>query len=81
MHRSRDEQHTRRLHAEDHQQALEYARDVYTRRNEGESIWVVKSSDIVASQQGDRESFYDPMTDKPDRHATHYDLPDEVKGL
>ena len=29
------------------------ARDVYTRRNEGVSIWVVESSDIAASSPGD----------------------------
>ena len=30
------------------------ARDVYTRRNEGVSIWVVRSSDIVASSPSDK---------------------------
>ena len=79
--RGLDHKHVGSLHAEDHAQALEYARDVYTRRSEGESIWVVRSSDIVASQEADKDSFYDPGTDKPYRHATHYDLPKEVKGL
>ena len=66
---------------EDSAQALEYARDVYTRRGEGVSIWVVKSSDIVASQEGDSASFYDPQDDKPYRHATFYKVPDEVSNL
>jgi ring-1,2-phenylacetyl-CoA epoxidase subunit PaaB len=79
--RGLDHKHVGRLHAEDAAQALEYARDVYTRRNEGVSIWVVESSDIVASQEEDCESFYDPSDDKPYRHATHYQLPDEVNNM
>jgi ring-1,2-phenylacetyl-CoA epoxidase subunit PaaB len=79
--RGLDHKHVGSLHAEDHEQALEYARDVYTRRGEGASIWVVRSSDIVASQESDAESFYDPMDDKPYRHATHYALPDEVNNM
>ena len=79
--RGLDHMHVGSLHAEDHRQALEYARDVYTRRGEGASIWVVKSSDIVASQEDEAASFYDPMDDKPYRHATHYVLPDGVDNL
>ncbi len=79
--RGLDHKHVGSLHAEDAAQALEYARDVYTRRSEGVSIWVVNSSDIVASQEGDCESFYDPLDDKPYRHATHYELPDEVDSM
>ena len=79
--RGLDHRHVGSLHAEDHRQALEYARDVYTRRGEGASIWVVRSSDIVASQEDEAASFYDPMDDKPYRHATHYPLPDGVENL
>ena len=55
--------------------------DVYLRRSEGVSIWVVRSSDITASQESDVESFYDPMDDKPYRHATHYKLPKKVDNM
>ena len=79
--RGLDHKHVGSLHADDHEQALEYARDVYTRRSEGVSIWVVKSSDIVSSQEEDSESFYDPMDDKPYRDATHYQLPDELNNM
>ena len=79
--RGLDHRHVGSLHAEDAQQALEYARDVYTRRGEGVSIWVVRSQDIVASQEGDSASFYDPQDDKPYRHATFYKVPDEVSNL
>ena len=79
--RGLDHRHVGSLHAEDHEQALEYARDVYLRRSEGVSIWVVKSTDIVASQEEDVESFYDPMEEKTYRHALEYELPDEVKNM
>ena len=40
--------HVGSLHAADSALALQSARDVYTRRGEGNSIWVVRSSDIAA---------------------------------
>ncbi len=79
--RGLDHHHVGSLHAQDAEQALEYARDTYTRRGEGVSIWVVRSSDIVASQESDAASFFDPSDDKPYRHATFYRVPDEVKNL
>lgn len=79
--RGLDHKHCGSLHADTSELALEYARDVYTRRNEGVSIWVVKSSDIVASQEEDAASFFDPMDDKPYRHATFYTVPEDVKNL
>ena len=79
--RGLDHKHVGSLHAEDHEQALEYARDIYTRRSEGVSIWVVRSDDICASQEDDSESFYDPSDDKPYRLATYYELPDEVNNM
>jgi ring-1,2-phenylacetyl-CoA epoxidase subunit PaaB len=77
--RGLDHRHVGSLHAEDHEQALEYARDVYLRRSEGVSIWVVRSEDVVASQEEDVERFYDPMEEKTYRHALEDELPDEVK--
>ena len=79
--RGLDHKHVGSLYSVGPAQALEYARDVYTRRGEGVSIWVVKSSDIVASQETDCDSFYDPLDDKPYRHATYYQLPDEVNNM
>ncbi|MEM9533353.1 MAG: 1,2-phenylacetyl-CoA epoxidase subunit PaaB [Pseudomonadota bacterium] len=79
--RGLDHKHVGSLHAENHEMALGYARDVYTRRSEGVSIWVVRSDDIVASQEEDAEAFYDPMDDKVYRHASFYDVPDEVKHM
>jgi ring-1,2-phenylacetyl-CoA epoxidase subunit PaaB len=76
-----DHKHAGSLHAADAQMAIENARDVYTRRNEGVSIWVVESKYIHASNPDDAESFYEPATDKVYRHPTFYDLPDEVKHM
>mgnify|MGYP000122253934 CR=1 FL=1 len=79
--RGLDHKHVGSLHAEDHEQALEYARDVYTRRSEGVSICVTRSEDICASQEDDSESFFDPSDDKPYRHATYYPLPKEIDNM
>ena len=79
--RGLDHRHVGSLHAEDPAQALDYARDVYLRRSEGVSVWVIRSSDITASQESDVESFCDPMDDKPYRHATHFKLPKEVDNM
>jgi ring-1,2-phenylacetyl-CoA epoxidase subunit PaaB len=76
-----DHKHVGSLHAADAQMAIENARDVYTRRQEGVSIWVVESKHIHASNPDDADSFYEPANDKVYRHPTFYDLPDEVKHM
>ena len=68
--------HAGSVHAADAETALESARDVYTRRSEGISIWVVPSHQIVASDPYDAESLFD--SDKAYRHPTFYEIPDEV---
>ena len=73
--------HAGSLHAADAQMALENARDVYTRRNEGVSLWVVPSTAITASDPEDKEAFFEPAGDKIDRHPTFYEIPDEVKNI
>ena len=69
--------HVGSLHASDAESALLAARDVYTRRVEGVSIWVVASAEIAASDPDDAPAFFGSI-EKPYRHATHYDIPDEV---
>ena len=44
-----EHKHVGSIHAVDARMAIEHARDVYTRRQEGISIWVVRSSEIIAS--------------------------------
>lgn len=77
--RGLDHKHVGSLHAVDSEQALHAARDTYTRRQEGVSIWVVRSSDIHASQAEDEDAFFDPAEDKVYRHPTFYEVPDELK--
>jgi ring-1,2-phenylacetyl-CoA epoxidase subunit PaaB len=73
-----DHKHVGSLHATDAAMAIENARDVYTRRQEGVSIWVVESKYITASNPEEAGELYEPAIDKIYRHPTFYDLPDEV---
>lgn len=77
--RGLDHKHVGSLHATDAAQAMQAARDTYTRRQEGVSIWVVRSADIHASQFEDDGAFFDPAEDKVYRHPTFYDVPEELK--
>ena len=70
--------HVGSLHAADAEMALQAARDVYTRRGEGLSIWVVPSAAIVASDPSDKGMLFEPTADKIYRHPTFYEVPDEI---
>ena len=76
-----EHKHVGSVHAADARMAIEHARDVYTRRQEGVSIWVVRSSDLTASDPGEAEALFEPAKDKIYRHPTFYSIPDEVKNL
>jgi ring-1,2-phenylacetyl-CoA epoxidase subunit PaaB len=73
-----DHKHAGSLHAADAAMAMENARDVYTRRQEGVSIWVVESKHIHASNPDDAAAMYEPAADKIYRHPTFYEIPEEV---
>ncbi len=73
-----DHKHAGSLKAADAQMAMENARDVYTRRQEGVSLWVVESKYIHASNPEQSGELFEPAVDKIYRHPTFYDLPDEV---
>ena len=73
--------HVGSLHAPDAEMAVQNARDVYTRRLEGQSIWVVRSSEIVASSPDEKGELFDPANDKVYRHPTFYHVPDEVENM
>ncbi|SMY10032.1 1,2-phenylacetyl-CoA epoxidase subunit PaaB [Flavimaricola marinus] len=73
--------HVGSLHAADAEMAVKNARDVYTRRNEGVSIWVVEAAKITASDPADKEAMYDPAESKVYRHPTFFDIPDEIKAM
>ncbi|MGH9483289.1 MAG: 1,2-phenylacetyl-CoA epoxidase subunit PaaB [Terriglobales bacterium] len=73
--------HVGSLHAPDATIALANARDVYTRRHEGVSIWVVPSAQITASSPGDKEPLFEPANSKVYRHPGFFQVPPEVKNL
>jgi ring-1,2-phenylacetyl-CoA epoxidase subunit PaaB len=73
--------HVGSVHAADAVMALQAARDVYTRRGEGLSLWVVPSTAIVASDPADKGVMFEPTGSKIYRHPTFYKVPDDVGNM
>ena len=73
--------HVGSLHATDAEHAIQNARDVYTRRKEGVSIWVVPTDLITASSPSEKGPLYEPADSKAYRHPTFFDIPDEVGAM
>ncbi len=73
--------HAGSLHAADAETALQAARDLFTRRQEGVSIWVVPSGQITASNPDNADSLFEPAADKSFRFPTDYELPAEVDHM
>lgn len=74
-------EHAGSVHAEDSEMALQNARDVFARRGQVVSIWVVRSTEIVASSPGDEGPFFDPAEDKAYRHPSFYKVPRGVRNV
>ena len=73
--------HVGSLHASDSTMAMDHARDLYTRRGEGVSIWAIESRHIVASDPAENSAMFEPAEDKIYRHPTFYEVPDGVENL
>ncbi len=73
--------HVGSLHAPDAEMAIRNARDAYTRRKEGVSIWVVRSSEVTASSPAEKGSLFEPADNKVYRHPTFYEVPEQIKHL
>ncbi|HAT87987.1 1,2-phenylacetyl-CoA epoxidase subunit PaaB [Cohaesibacter gelatinilyticus] len=73
--------HAGSVHAADAEMALQAARDVYTRRGEGLSLWVVPSNAIVANDPDEKGMMFEPTADKIYRHPTFYEIPEEVGNM
>lgn len=73
--------HAGSVHAPDGATALQGARDTYTRRMEGVSLWVIPSAQIVASDPREQDAMFEPAADKVYRHPTFYKIPDNVKNI
>lgn len=76
-----DHRHAGSIHAADAEMALRHARDTYTRRMEGVSVWVVRSADIVASDPAEAGELFEPAESKIYRHPTFYQLPESVNHM
>lgn len=73
--------HVGSLRAADAEMAINNARDVYTRRSEGISIWVVPSNQIIANDPTEADSYFEPAHSKVYRHPTFYDVPDGISHM
>ena len=69
------------LHAPDGEMAIRNARDVYMRRNEGVSIWVVEAIRITASSPSEKGPMYEPSRSKIYRHPDFFDIPDDAGAM
>lgn len=72
--------HIGSVRAVDGAMALEHARDIYGRRNEAASLWVVPASMIVASDPDEQAALFDASV-KDFRHPTFYKTPAGVDHL
>lgn len=72
-------EHAGSVHATDAEHAMQNARDVYTRRGEAVSIWIIPADSIVASAPSDAGPFFDPGNDKAYRHPNFYKVPRGVR--
>jgi len=76
-----DHRHVGSVHAADPEMALSKARELYTRRMEGVSLWVMPSSGITASDPSDQDVLFEPAKDKVYRHPTFYAVPDGIENI
>ena len=73
--------HVGSLHAPDAEMAIRNARDLYTRRNEGVSIWVVPAEAVTTSDPGVRDEWFESPAGKNYRHARYYEKAEGVRHL
>ena len=73
--------HVGSVHAPDAEIAVRHARDTYTRRMEGVSLWVVPSASITASDPAEDGPMFEPAQDKIYRHPTFYNIPDGISHI
>jgi len=73
--------HVGSLHAPDAPLALRNARDLYTRRGEGSSIWVVPTEALSTSDPGAKDAFFESPAGKNYRHARYYTASEGVPHL
>ncbi|MEV7780130.1 1,2-phenylacetyl-CoA epoxidase subunit PaaB [Kitasatospora sp. NPDC088351] len=65
-------QHVGSVHGADADMALANARDLYARRGDPVSIWVVRSDAVRASSPAEKDPLFSNAADKPYRYPEHY---------
>ncbi|MBL1098520.1 1,2-phenylacetyl-CoA epoxidase subunit PaaB [Streptomyces coffeae] len=73
-------QHVGSVHGADADMALANARDLYTRRGETVSLWVVRSDHVRASAPDEKGPLFANAEHKPFRHPEHYVPLNETDG-
>ena len=71
--------HVGSVRAVDKEFAIQNARDVYARRGQVVSIWVVPTESISATTPSDTKTFFSSADDKAYRHPQFYKVPKEFK--
>lgn len=54
------------------------ARQAYVTRDDGISVWIVPSDQIIAADPSDAAALFEPFADKDYRYPTFYNIPKEV---
>ncbi|WP_330318639.1 1,2-phenylacetyl-CoA epoxidase subunit B [Streptomyces platensis] len=65
-------QHVGSVHGADADMALANARDLYTRRGETVSLWVVRSDAVRASSPDEKDPLFAGASGKPYRYPEYY---------
>ncbi|MGF1426653.1 1,2-phenylacetyl-CoA epoxidase subunit PaaB [Kitasatospora sp. LaBMicrA B282] len=65
-------QHVGSVRATDRDLALATARDLFARRNEPQSVWVVRSDQVHAVSPAEKDPYFAAAADKPYRYPGHY---------
>ena len=77
-----DHKHCGSLHAADPKMAMQMARDVYTRRQEGtQRVGGALATRSSPATPATRTCYFDPADDKVYRHPTFYKLPESVDHM
>ncbi|RBJ68715.1 1,2-phenylacetyl-CoA epoxidase subunit B [Pseudomonas sp. MWU12-2534b] len=73
--------HIGSVQASDACMALQHARDVYTRRDDFVSLWLVASDNLISSAGQDKAAWFENARGKGFRHATYFPVPEGVQHL
>ena len=73
--------HAGSVRASDATMAMHHARDVFTRRGEVVSLWVLPADQLLVSDPNENAVWFDSARDKTCRSAQFYPVPEGVEHL